>query len=365
MNKLTVAICPDGYAGVGNSRDSDCSSDKWISILKAKGHKVKIVDVNSPYLFDELKGVDAFMWRWAHLSNMRDIALRIFPVIENYLKIPCFPNLSTCWHYDDKIAQAYLLKSNNIPIPKTWVWYDYDSLSEWVENEATYPLVLKLYNGAGSKNVKLIKTSTNLLDWAKRLFSHGVFDLSEESLFKIENFSLGYYLRLRAALKTLKNGRAFFGQKVSVNPKNSFAFHKNYLLVQEFLPGNEFDTRVTVIGNRAFAFRRFNRPNDFRASGSGNIDFEYQNIDVRFVEMAFEVAKKLQMQSCAIDGLYKNSEPIICEISYTFANWAVHNCPGHWEYDVDGTLIWKEGQMWPEVAQLEDFLESIDQQEQK
>ena len=29
---------------------------------------------------------------------------------------------------------------------------------------------------------------------------------------------------------------------------------KNYAMFQRFLPGNEYDTRVTVIGNRAFAF---------------------------------------------------------------------------------------------------------------
>ena len=34
---------------------------------------------------------------------------------------------------------------------------------------------------------------------------------------------------------------------------------KNYIYFQEFIPGNEFDTRVTVIGDRAFAFRRMNR----------------------------------------------------------------------------------------------------------
>ena len=52
-----------------------------------------------------------------------------------------------------------------------------------------------------------------------------------------------------------------------------FELQRDYLLVQEFLPGNGFDTRITVIGNRAFGFRRFNRPDDFRASGSGRIDW--------------------------------------------------------------------------------------------
>lgn len=31
------------------------------------------------------------------------------------------------------------------------------------------------------------------------------------------------------------------------------------------------DTRVTVIGHCAFGYRRYNRPGDFRASGSGRL----------------------------------------------------------------------------------------------
>jgi hypothetical protein len=136
----------------------------------------------------------------------------------------------------------------------------------------------------------------------------------------------------------------------------------HYFFIQEFLANNDFDTRVTVIGNRAFAFRRFNRPNDFRSSGSGNFDVNPSEIDLETVRLAFVLANKLGTQSIAIDGLRRGEVRVVGEISYTYVSWVVHECPGHWELHGDpikGELHWVEGQVWPEDAILDDFISHI------
>ena len=129
------------------------------------------------------------------------------------------------------------------------------------------------------------------------------------------------------------------------------------------MPDNEFDTRVTVIGNRAFAFRCFNRPNDFRTSGSGRIDWDPSKIDIDSVRLAYRVAKRTQTQSNAVDILQRGKERVINEMSYYYEGWAVYECPGHWELqgtDPDtGQLDWVEGQMRLEDAITEDFLTRI------
>lgn len=142
-------------------------------------------------------------------------------------------------------------------------------------------------------------------------------------------------------------------------PESGWDLHKNHIYFQEFLPENQFDTRITVIGRRAFGFRRLNRPNDFRASGSGRIDWDPQGIDQGSIVLGFEVAARLGTQSVALDVLRKEDRQVVSEISYTYASWGVHGCPGHWEIrdDTDpGALVWKPGQMWPEEAQIADFL---------
>jgi glutathione synthase/RimK-type ligase-like ATP-grasp enzyme len=79
---------------------------------------------------------------------------------------------------------------------------------------------------------------------------------------------------------------------------------KNYVYYQKYLPNNNFDTRVTVIGDRAFAFRRFNRTRDFRASGSGKIDYDMDSIDKRMIKIALETSEECGFQCMAFDFLY-------------------------------------------------------------
>ena len=135
---------------------------------------------------------------------------------------------------------------------------------------------------------------------------------------------------------------------------------KGYVYFQEFLPGNCFDTRITVIGDRAFAFRRMNRPGDFRASGSGRLRYETELIDKRCVQIAFEVTRRIGAQSLAFDFLFDESkDPRICEISYCYAASAVHDCPGYW--DAKGN--WYNGHVWPQDAIIEDILSEVSRKE--
>lgn len=138
--------------------------------------------------------------------------------------------------------------------------------------------------------------------------------------------------------------------------KNFLPIQKGYIYFQDFLPGNEFDTRITVIGDRAFGFLRKAGPKDFRTSGGDRIIYDKDKIDLRCVQIALRVAEKLKTQSLAFDFLLdQNNEPKICEITYCYQNKAVHNCPGHW----DSKLNWHKGHVWPEDAILIDLINEI------
>jgi hypothetical protein len=348
--KFTIAIHPDDYTNINAAPGSDAASLRWARLLEDLGHEVRWVNVRQANILDQLGGCDGFMWRWAHFDGMGRIAKRLLPVIEKELNLAIYPDQATCWHYDDKIAQAYLLNSLEIPIPRTWAWFDRSEALKWAAS-ATYPLVLKLATGAGSNNVKLIPSSAEATLWINRLFSFWTSDIEATQLSPAP-----WKRRLRGAAAILLKG------KYPAIPDHGFDSQSGYALFQEFLPHNDFDTRITVIGNRAFGFRRFNRPNDFRASGSGNFDVDPKNIDERFIRVAFLTAKRLRSQSCAIDGLYKNGECVVAEVSYTYVSSAVHSCPGHWRLDgdpINGHLIWTPGQLWPEEAQVADFIERM------
>ena len=129
---------------------------------------------------------------------------------------------------------------------------------------------------------------------------------------------------------------------------------RGYIYFQDFIPNNQFDTRVTIIGNRAFAYTRNVRPDDFRASGSGDVVYDIQRIHPQCVLIAFEVTRKVGSQSMAFDFvLAANQQPMLVEVSYCYIPKLVYRCPGHW----DDQLTWHQGHMWPQDAILIDLLE--------
>jgi hypothetical protein len=332
MAHLTVAIQHDDY-GTGNA-----AAPRWRAYLEARGVAVRTVDVWRHDILRQLAGVQGLMWRFAQYTNHRQLARRLLPALERHTDILLYPDQNTSWHYDDKIAQAYLFELLDIATPKTWVFFSQPDAEDWLDS-ASYPLVLKLATGAGASNVRLLRSRRQAAKWLAKLFSGGLESLDEARL------PTPLRRVARAGAEALA-GRGLYSEKY-------WERHKNYALFQQFLPGNDFDTRVTVIGERAFGFRRNNRPGDFRASGSGNIDHDPDGVDPRFIELAFETADKLKMQSVAIDGLYDAAKkPCVGEVSYTYMSKAIYDCPGHWKRD----LSWQTGQLWPEDAQAEDFL---------
>lgn len=341
---MIIAIHPDT---LGSADDSDCSHRRWRKLLEAAGHEVRYVNAFKPDILEQVRGCDGFMWRFAHVSRDKAVARRLLRILEDEMHLAVYPNQPTCWHFDDKVAQTYLFSVHGIPQPKTHVFWCKDAALGFARS-AHYPIVLKLPGGAGSSNVRLLKKRREAEYWVKKVFGRGVSGLDMVGITGLKRHAIG-----RA--KDFLRGR----QPV----EHWYDLYKNKILFQEFLPDNPFDTRITVIGNRAFGFRRMNRPKDFRASGSGVFDANPGKIDLDTVRLAYSTARKLRTASMAIDGLRRGDDRVVVEVSYCYVSWPVAECPGHWELagePEDGELVWVDGSMYPEEAQIQDFLKVLD-----
>ena len=338
--------------GVHPDRDR-AFSDKWREFLLARGAEVVVLDLLASDALEQAKLCDGIMWRWFHIQDDKQSARIILHTIENYLGIPVFPSVATSWHFDDKVAQYYLLAALGAPQPEASIFWDEERALAWAAS-ARYPVVFKLTAGAGSSNVLKLDSPAEAQKWISKMFHRGIFPMMMNEyrppvLPRTRREAKERVARVADAAKYIVTG------EMPGLPEHWWKPEKGYAFFQEFLPGNEFDTRVTVIGERAFAFRRMNRPGDFRASGSGNIDYDPAKIDRECLKLAFEVSEKSDFQTMAYDFLYKNGKPVICEISYTFVDSAVYNCPGQW----DRQLNWQEGRRWPEDVQAELFLSEV------
>jgi len=346
-HSMLIGIHPDRIG-------QESYSDKWSEYLRARNVEVRMVNLLAPDALEQVRDCDGVMWRWVHTEQFKQSAQRILYAIEHYLQIPVFPDTPTAWHYDEKVAQYYLLDALQAPTPQAWVFWNAEEALHWLET-APYPLVFKLSVGAGASNVVKVLQAGQAAGLVQRAFHRGIFPMTMNEYRESAGFP-----RSRAAMLALLRRMKDAMRYILYNdyPRLHETWWKpehGYAYFQEYLPDNAFDTRVTVIGERAFAFRRFNRPDDFRASGSGLLDYDQQAIDPRCIEIAFAVSRRGRFQSMAYDFLYRQGEPVICEISYTFLDRAVYACPGHWDRD----MRWVAGQLWPEEAQVEDFLTTV------
>lgn len=313
-------------------------SERWIKYCEEKNIDYKIVNAFDTNIIEQLKDCDIFMWHHHH-AKYKDVltAKRILFALEQ-AGIKVFPNFNTGWHFDDKVAQKYLLEAINAPLVPSYVFYDKEKALNWAKN-TSYPKVFKLKGGAGASNVKLVKSYSQAVSLINQAFGQGFSQFDRFEYFK-ERYS------------KFKNGKdSFLGilkgiARIFIIPEFAKKQPKEagYIYFQEFMPGNNSDIRVIVIGDKAFAIRRFVRENDFRASGSGNIDYT-NNIDPACLKIAFEVHQKLDSQCTAFDFIFSQDEkPLIVEVSYGFSMNAYDNCLGYW----DKYLNWKGGKFNPQ-----------------
>lgn len=322
-------------------------SKKYIKIFEENKIDFVILDINELDFWEKLKSCTHFIYHWGGYSDQYQIAHTILPIIEAHLHIKCFPNYSTYFHHDDKIRQYYLLKNKGYPIIDSWIFWGKNKALDWLRIYADYPLVFKLKSSAGSKDVVLVNNYSHAKKICKKIFGKGIYlgKVPGNIRIKIIDFSFKKYIDslMKKIYRIIQNRDTNY----------QWDIEKNYVLFQKYLPGNDFDTRVTIIGNRAFAFRRFNRKNDFRSSGSGLINYEMDKINRDFIKLAFKISNEFGFQSMAYDFLYdKHNKPSICEISYTYQDLAVYNCPGYWDVD----LKWHEGHFWPQYFHMINFL---------
>lgn len=242
-----------------------------------------------------------------------------------------FPSYSLYWHYDDKLTQKHLFESLGAPHAPMKVFFRKHEALNWV-NDADFPFVFKLRGGAGSKNVKLVNNKREARKLVGRMFGKGIYPV--RPVFSDLKTTVRKHNKKKDWKKVLARSPRTYLNSLKAN--RYLAPEKGYFLVQQFYPDNQFDTRITVVGKKAVGFRRYNRPQDFRASGSGLIDFNPDKVDRRCLQIAFDIAEKIDDSSLAFDFIYdRTNQPKIIEISYCYVSDVIFKAGGYWNRDLN------------------------------
>lgn len=319
-------------------------SDRWIAYCKKKDIGYKLVNCYATDIISQLADCDTFMWHHDH-GNYKDVlfAKQLIYSLEQGGK-KTFPDYKTCWHFDDKVGQKYLFESIGAPLVPSYVFYTKPEAIQWIE-KATFPKVFKLRGGAGSANVRIVRSVHQAHGLVNKAFGKGFSQFDRVGHFK-DRFNK--YLNGRDSLLGVFKG---FGRLFI--PTKFAKLHyreKGYIYFQDFIPNNLYDIRVIVIDEKAFAIKRMVRKDDFRASGSGNILYEKEHFSIDTIILAFQLTDKLQSQCAAFDFVYdKAGNPMVIELSYGFSSAGYDPCVGYW----DKSLQFHEGEFIPQNWMVE------------
>lgn len=337
---------------IHNGKDKKVSwNTRWIDYCEE--HNIPYIGVNcySPNIIQILKDekVTHLMWAFS-LALPKDLIMAQSVLnAADEMGIKTFPNFINRCHFEDKVAQKYLLEAIGAPVVESWTFYSKKEAEDFI-NAGNLPVVAKLRRGAGSFNVVLLKSRRKALHYISRMFKGGVSPSPSISSFGKEKIKkLSNHIQTNLSFSDLYKKAIAHLRRRSLYPRE-----KGYVYFQKFLKDNKNDLRIAVVGNRVWGFYRGVRAGDFRASGSGIIDYN-TGLPLDMVKTSYDITKKLGTQSLCFDyvkdsdGSYK-----IVEICYGYVGQAIYNCKGYW----DENLQFHEGHFYPEYLILEDFIKS-------
>ena len=150
-----------------------------------------------------------------------------------------------------------------------------------------YPLIYKSISGAGSKNVFMVKNENDL-----------------KKIVKKNNKYNGYYIyNFKRLIKQFVFKNKFISEYYDED-----RYTGQYVL-QEFFPELKEDWKVLVFGEKLFVLNRKVRDNDFRASGSGKL--EYNDVPKEVLDFSLKIFSKLDLPVASLDVAFNNNR---CEL---------------------------------------------------
>lgn len=299
----------------------------WVEYCKENKLNYEIINPYNNGVVSKLMDFDIILWHYSNYS-FKDMLMAkniLFTMEEHGKKV--FPSFKDAWHFDDKLAETYLLESINAPIPKSYYYYDSKSLEADINN-LSFPIIAKLRNGSGSHNVKMIKSKEELRGYAKKMFTSGL-SSAPSLLYKASS-----NIKSSKSLKTFINRAKRIPEFLrSLSNAKKFNIERGYVYLQEFVPNDGYDIKVAVVGDKLSYFCRSVRKGEFRASGGGDFYYDRSKVTKNVIDSAFKTSDDLGFKCMGYDYVVdsKTGEGKIIEISYGFSHHAVLGANGYFD----------------------------------
>lgn len=303
----------------------------WKDYCKSNNLNYLVVNPYKIGVINQLLGFDIILYHYSNYS-FKDMlmARNVLNTLETHGK-KVFPSFKDSWHFDDKLAETYLLESIQAPMPNSYYFYDYKSLESAISNDKiSFPTIAKLRNGSGSHNVKKIDTVSELKKYSKKMFATGL-NSAPSLLFKASS-----NIKSSKSLKTFVNRAKRIPEFLkSLSNAKKFNVERGYVYLQDMISNDGFDLKIVVVKDKLSFFGRNIGEGEFRASGGGDMFYNRSLISQSLIDSAFKTSDELGFSCMGYDYVVdKNTgEGKIIEISYGFSNEALLNAEGYFDRD--------------------------------
>lgn len=262
---------------------------------------------------------------------IEDILLRL--TLDGAILLPRFELFRA--HHNKVFMESYrTLLSEEYNSIMGFSFYGIDDLKNKLDEKIKYPIVLKTASGSGSSGVALAYSKEEALKKARQMTKVIYYDYNES---RIQHF--------RHILGKIK--RKIVNRYILEKPKL-----QEKMICQTYVPGLTCDYKVLVFGEKYYLLRRKTRKNDFRASGSGLLEFpeEFTALEKNVLDFAKGAYEQLDSPLLSIDIAYDGKKCHMIEFQclnfgpYTlqFSDAYYHYVSGTWEKVVTKSVLEEE-----------------------
>jgi len=225
-------------------------------------------------------------------------------ILGNVLGYKIFPSLEEILIYENKRFLSFWLKANNIPHPRTDVFYNKKEALEFLDKQI-FPLVGKTNIGASGSGVYILKTREEAIHYLALTFSGGGTPKRIGPNFRKRGIFLRGVQYMNHPLEILKKLKLY--KSIGMDPQ------KGFVIFQEYVP-HDFEWRVVRIGDSFFAHRKLK----IGEKASGSLIKEYKNPPFPLLDFVRDITDKHNFYSQAIDIFESEKGYLVNEMQCIF-----------------------------------------------
>ena len=287
MNKIKTVILQN---------ENPSSSTNWSIACKKFEVDYEIIDLTAFDWIDKINACNAHFFLLKPPGNLEHFKTlydeRIY-IITKVLGLNTYPSFEECYIYENKKNLSYFLRAKKIPHPQTYVFYDKDTASDFIDN-SLFPIVAKTSIGASGSGVQVFRSKEKAKKYLRKAFSKG----GVKRAFGPNRVTGSPAKWIKKAIQS----PSYFVKKLKGYFTVNRYGQKGYVIFQEYIP-HEFEWRVAKIGESYFAHKKVK----YKDKASGTTGINYINPPMKLLSFVKALCEKNNFNFMAVD-LFENSD---------------------------------------------------------